>query len=184
MAEYKYKIDKDLLTNFLLLSGDPTKEQLKELDKVITVVMIKHYNRYFYDKEELYQYARLAVLDRRKNYDPSFSSYTYIYTICRNEIGNRIRKLTKETFVEDILPIYNASVPGSDVVELPVEIRKFRKHLTGELEFSVVDITRREAINLCSFIWLNSKPIRSKVPSFLESSKDSVKILYKLLLEL
>ena len=177
---YKVKVDQQLLTDLLLNEHDPTEAEIRELRKVVTIVMVKHFSKYLHDVEELASFAILAVLERRSRYDHSYSAYNYIYTVCRNEITNKVSRLGRETLVEDILPISNASVQSDVRVELPSEIKKFRTHLTGEKKFDKVELTLLEAVNLASFINLHEPPKRHSVPEFLLENKHSTVILYKI----
>ena len=178
--QYKVKIDQQLLTE-LLTGSEPSSEMIKELKKVITVVMIKHFSKFLKLKGEFESFAMLAVLERREKYDASWPAYNYIYTICRNEIGNKINKLSKETFVEDILPISNASVESDIRAELPSELKKFRRYLTGEQEFSILPLSPVDAINLSVFINLYSSHRKNAVPEFIKSAPGACSELYRVI---
>ena len=178
MENYKIKIDKEILKDFLL-SKTITQIHLKELHKVVVTVLIKHYAKFLHD-QDLESFATLAVLERKKNYNPIYDSYNFIYTICRNEIGNQINRLTKETFVEDILPMSNASVSPDAFTDIPSEIHKFKKYLTGEIDFKYIELKESEAVNLSMFILLNTKQRSKKLPNFIITNPDSLMVLYKL----
>lgn len=180
---YKVKIDKSILRELLTIGIPEIKDKhLKELKKVISVVFIKHFNKYYYEHEELERFAILAVLERVVRYDPSLDAYGYIYTICRNEIGNKVLKLTKETFVDSYEP-FNREY--SEIVsELPTEIRRFKTYLTGEKPFETLELTPECAINLSLYFNSNQKSRQLKVPSFILESPDIIQCMYKLLLKI
>jgi len=175
----KVKIDKQALNDMMMSQGEPTAYQLREFKKVVTVVVIKHYSKYLSQFEELFQFAAAAVFERRQRFDASFQAYGFIYTVCRNEIGNKIKKYTREVVVEDILPMENASCEMEMSIELPKEVSKFKKHLTGELKFEFVEMTRVECVNVAAFLMLH-QPLRCKPPEYFDDTKKIVSVLYKL----
>ena len=165
--DYKIKVDKQALNEMMVSTEQPTEHQLKEFKKVVTIVVIKHFNKYMLQFEEFYQYAAAAVFERREKFDPTYQAYGYIYTVCRNEIGNKIKKHTREVIVEDILPLSNVSCDIDYTVTLPKEISKFKSYLTGEQEFESIEISKIECINLSVFLMMH-QPLRCKTPDFFQ----------------
>lgn len=180
--EYKFKINKELLTQFFLSDQPPTEEQLREVKKVFKVVMIKHYHKFNALSEDLIQYALLAILERRKSYDPSFSPYNYIYTTFRNEIGNKINKLNKEVYVEDILKL-KVDIYDSTDAELPQEVQRYKNYLLGLEEFDFLRIPKKSALNLIIFLRMHESRREVEVPNFVLHGKNIIQVLYKLLKE-
>ena len=93
--KYKIAIDKEELKDFFL-SETVTEKHQEEVNKVINVVMIKHFFKHYDLFPDLRQYAWLAVLHRRDKGEfqgSKGSAYNYIYSTCRNEVGNNIIKL-------------------------------------------------------------------------------------------
>lgn len=178
MADYKYKIDKAALVKFFTMDNPP-KESYKAIHLVIMTVLIKHFAKYINIKEELEAECNLKLSEIRKQYDPSFSAYNYAYTACRNQIGNYLNK-QREVIVEDILPLSNASVTPA-IVSLPAEINKFKKVLTGEQKFTIIDLTPKDAINLACFVEINQHTRDVTPPEFITSNPKAAKILYKIL---
>lgn len=179
--QYKYKIDKELLKQFFLTEGDPTKEQLREIKKVLNVVMVKHFQKYMNMADDLIQYALLAVLERRSKYDPAFSAYNYIYSIFRNEIGNNIVKLTRESSVEDMI-IYKENIVESYTDEpLPPEVIRYKEYLTGEKPFTYLKVPKRDVLNLILFLKVHESHRQINVPGFVKDSKNVIDIMYKML---
>lgn len=181
MADYKYKIDKEALKRFFL-DDVPSKESLKSVKMLITAVIIKHYIKYISIEEDLRSLCIMKLLESKSVYDLSYSAYNFAYTKCRNEIGNYINK-QKEVIVEDILPIYNASI-DPDVVSLPSEVNKFKKLLTGEEQFKVIELSPKDAINLILFCDLHSSSRKLEPPEFLKNNPRALYLLYKLLLKI
>lgn len=177
--KYKYVIDKDLLTQFCLGDADVTAEQLAEIEKVLTVVFIKHYSNYI-GNEDLKQWALLYVLQNRYKYDPSFSAYNFIYTGIRDEIGNKIKKYNKEVFTDDYATFDNRSY-DVDPEELPEEVRKFAPYLLGQKLFTKVRIPVNDVLPLMLFLKSASKKPLTKVPDFVLDNENAVYILYKIL---
>lgn len=182
IKEYKIKVDKHLVRQFLL-DAKVTKEELKEIDKVINIILIKYNSKYSYLFTELKQYALLAILMKKARFDPTKDAYNYIYTICRNEIGNTVLKLTKETFADDIKS-YNESLIEWNVAELPEEVERYRTKLIGAEDFKSVRIPKKDILPLILFLRMHESRRAVQLPSFLEETKTSVLILYKLLKEL
>lgn len=179
--EHKIKIDKEILAEFLLSNKTPSQVQVTEVVKVFTVVIVKHFNTFILQKDDLFSYAWVAVLSRRKNFKESFSPYNFIYTIARNEIGNAIKRYGKEDYVDKFLPNSRGftSVSSNVEFELPVELNKFKKYLTGEEEFILLDLKPLEAFYLCAFVLSNIKFRTKRIPDFLQENPDVAQILYK-----
>lgn len=180
MANYEYTINQEALKSFFI-DEEPSKEAVKAAKMVIAVVIIKHYAKYLSREEDLTSLCLLKLLECRKNYDLAFSAYNYAYTACRNEIGNYLNK-QREVIVEDILPLLNASVDPT-VASLPPEINKFRRYLTGEKEFDVLEITPKDAINLALFCEVHHPSRKVKPPEYLQRNPRALSILYRLILK-
>lgn len=181
--QYKIRVDQELLTQFLLSDTEPTQEQIEEVNKVFRIIIIKYYSEYAEYADDLVQYAYLAVLERRSRYDPSFSAYNYIYTIFRNEVGNRIKKMTKETLVEDITTLKHRSSEEYRA-ELPPEVERYKEYLTGEKEFNIIRIPQKDVLNIILFLRLHESRRDTQIPDFIKENSNSTKVLYKLLKEL
>ena len=181
--EYKFKVDKEALKDFFLSDGEPTEKHLKEIKKVFNIVMIKHFVSYIQMSNDLMQYAVLAVLERRKSYDPSFSPYNYIYSIFRNEIGNKLRKLCKpdkEVYVEDILSFKERMVEDSEA-ELPQEIQRYKDYLTGKKDYTFIRIPKKDVLNLTIFLRSFESRRETPIPDFIVQTKNITKVLYRIL---
>lgn len=181
MTSYRFKIDKKALEEFLL-KDNPSKEALRAVHMVITAVIIKWYSKYKSMDAELHDLVIYALCKKRGKYDLAYSAYNYIFTIARNEIGNYLNK-RREVVVEDILPLSNASVVP-DIASLPSEINKFKKYLTGEEEFTVLDLTEREAVNLMCFCDLHQPSRKVTPPTYIQENPNALQTLYRFLLKL
>lgn len=188
MIEYKYVINKEVLKNFFYAESI-TKEMISEVKKVIFVVMVKHFSysvNSTVDKDlynDLVQSAYLAILSRRDRYDNKYPAYNYIYTICRNEIGNNLVKLTRGYNIEKINNVRGSVVDPEDI-ELPAEINKYKNYLLGTEEFTSVRISKKSALDLIIFLRLHENKCTCKIPEFLDQSCKKQRVLYKLLMEL
>lgn len=177
--KYKYVINQEVLTDFCLSDGEVTSEQLAEIEKVLTVVFIKHFSNYI-GNEDLKQWALLYVLANRHKYDPSFSAYNFIYTGIRNEIGNKIKKYSKEVFTEDYAAFDNRCY-DVDPEELPEEVRKYASYLLGQKLFVKKRIPVGDVLPLMMFLKQADKKPLMKVPDFVLDNENAVFILYKIL---
>ena len=188
MIEYKYVINKEVLKDFFYAESI-TKEMISEVKKVIFVVMVKHFSYSVNstgDKDlynDLVQSAYLAILSRRDKYDSKYPAYNYIYTICRNEIGNNLVKLTRGYNIEKINNVRGSVVDQEDI-ELPAEIDKYKNYLLGTEEFTFVRISKKSALDLIIFLRLHENKCTCKIPEFLDQSCKKQRVLYKLLMEL
>lgn len=191
---YKVKIDKDKLLKFFLLPSDEvTQEQVNEVQKVINVVLIKHYSKYYYLFEELKSAAITAICARREQYNPSFSPYNYCYTVFRNEIGNKIVKYTKEQYVPDIKEQYVPEI--KDKIknienyiniegQVPDEVIRYKDYLLGLKEFELIRIPKKDILPLiCFFKIVETKP-KVNVPQYILECDYGMEILYKLLIDI
>jgi len=180
-SNYKYRIDKEAVKRFFI-DEKPSKESIKAIHLVIKTVIIKHYIKYICREEDLISLCMVKLLEIKPRYDLSFPAYNYAYTACRNEIGNYLNK-QRELIVEDILPIQNASVDPV-VASLPPEINKFKKYLTGEKEFDVIELTPKEAINLALFCEAHRPSRKVEPPEYLKRHARALSILYRLILKI
>lgn len=187
MNEYKYVIDKQQLYSYFMQDDKtPTAEQTKAIQMTITAILVKHYSGYLHLYDELSQEAFLAVMNHHGKYDPSFQAYSYVYAIVRNCCHNYIWKYSKETLVEEVLPLSNASTHQdlSGLVHLPSEIGRYKKFLDGTEKFDVINLPQRDAINLLAFCATYSNSKRVKVPDFIGDNPNAVSMLYNIMIKL
>lgn len=138
-SNYRIAIDEQLLRSlFLHPINEITKKEIREVEKVATVIFNKYFrHKYGYLKYDLKHVVILAVLNRHANFDPQYRAYNYIYTIARNEMGNFIKKVTKEHLTDDLIGEYDRPYNNDLVMDDNVEIARY---LAGEFEGAVMDI--------------------------------------------
>ena len=177
---YKIKIDKVLLKQFFV--SDPDEACLNEVNKVISLVLAKYYSKHYMWFDELRQIGMYAITIRRAQFNPELDAYNYIYTVFRNEIGNKIISMTKEVSMTDFITHQN-KVYDTIEAELPQEICRYKDYFTGEKEFTMERIPNKEVIPVIYFA-RKFDSIRCKVPSFIQNDPENVCILYKMLKDL
>lgn len=183
------KVDKDKLrVAFETPINEISEDLLKEVSKVFSIVIAKYYSKYYYMADELKAFAMLAFLERHDRYDHTRDPYGYLYTVFRNEVGNKIRGLTKETSTDDGSDEkHNVSVVKTltslmkDKANIPVELEKYQSLLSGEDEFTMVRIPKKDVLPL--MVYLKShEHVSMSTPEFV--LKSDVKALYSLLKDL
>lgn len=182
--KYKITINKDVLLDFFL-SAEHTPAHFEEVGKVINVVLIKHFSKHYKIFEDLHQYAWLAILERKRKQEfhgSKGSAYNYIYTTFRNEVGNNIIKMTKDTPMEDIMA-FKEGVYDATEDDLPEEVKRYTKYLTGEIPYTFIRIPKKDVLPLLVFVRMAERKREVKVPEFIMNSKKSKQVLFKLLKE-
>lgn len=185
------KVDKAKLKQFF---QGPTnkipKDLLDEVDKVFSIIISKYYSKYYYMAEELKSLAMLAILERRDRFDDSRDAYNYIFTVFRNEVGNKIKSLTREVSSDDGSDeLHNVSVVKTltslvqDKATIPEEIEKYGDYLSGEKPFTMIRVSKKELLPLMLYIKAH-EPTRYAVPDFVYRIEGSTKVLYTLLKEI
>lgn len=180
-AKYKYKVNQELLKEFFTADDKKvrvTDKHLEEVKKVFTIVFIIHFNAYFRLKDDLWHDALLAITTRREKYNPKYSAYNYIYTVFRNEVGNNIKKYTRELLAED------TKVPKEELqdevdVDIPACVKRFQEYLTGEKQFNYVRVPKADALPI--LLWLKSHEAHPpSVPDYVAGNTKLIPYLYKL----
>lgn len=178
---YKIRINKDLLTDFFRGPAEGiTDAQIREVKKTIAIILTKYYSKYSYLYEDLRQDAFLAIMRRRDKFDSKYSAYTYIYTVFRNEIGNKILSYTKETDVEDMVAFAERMVDTSKA-ELPLEVAKYLEILTGEKQVKLLRMPKKDVVPLIFFIRNFESRHNCSVPSFVQENGNAVQLLYRMI---
>ena len=185
-ALYKIKINKEILYEFLLCDEDELGQiHIDEVYKVLNIVFNKYSSSYSYMKKEVCAQAFATMLDRRAGYNPDMCPYNFLYTMARNEIGNVIYRWTKESHSEDDL---NYREPGHDIetenLDLPASIVKYAHYLSGEMDFTVKRISKKDAVDILIFLRLNERKPQQKAPDMLRDKKNAVDVLYRIIREL
>lgn len=179
--QYKYTIDKSKLQLFFDLSIDINSRSdiLKEVEKVIVVVIVKHFSSGYEDlSEDFKSIAWHAAFSRRHSgrFNHDMSAYNYLYTLFRNEIGNAIHKYTREQ-VSDIGSLLKDAICPETKAEFPPEIEPFLE-LFSTGDFTIQRISQKDALTCILFLSKYDKT-RAKIPSFLD--KSYIPIMFNLL---
>lgn len=175
-APWKIKVDKQLLNDFMShpekdYDQEGWKQVLKELKKVFNIVMIKHYSRAMYLKEELWNWCLLATQERRnkKQFDVNRSqAYNFLYSLYRNECGNKFHSFTKESLQDDS-PFPQVEKPTEDYhednlnLDIPEVIDRWKDYLLGIKPFTVVRIPKKDVFDLLFFLKSHSDPRYKKL---------------------
>lgn len=180
--KYKYAIDKEVLKDFFLQSNDNfNKKHLKALKQVFLAVFVTHYSKFFNIKEDLWEDAFRAILERKSQYDPKYSAYNYVYTVFRNEVGNKIKNYSREVSTEEV------TIPKEEYhdksVFIPECIDRFRDQLLGAVPYDFIRIPREYAVPMICFM-KSKEHFKVKTPGFIRENPDSVDLLYKIINEL
>lgn len=183
MSEYRNKINKNILYEFLLCDeSEMGNIHIDEVYKVIDIVMHKYYSAYVGFSKDLKAETFALILDRRKGFDPDRDAYNYIFTQARNEIGNNIYRWKKETSIEDDL---NVREQGSEIdydnLDIPPACLKYAHYLTGEADFTTKRIARKDVADMVIYLKVMENKAVQPVPEYFKNRKNVEAILYKLL---
>jgi len=161
-------VDKETIYEFLLCPiSEISKDHYKEVEKVISIVKHKHFGSFEF-KDSALSIVIPQLLIKRSSYDPDRDAYNYMYTMCRNLIGNQLRKdgridgLHQSLDVTFMSPIdgddtgFDLEDNGSIPSEIPLAVEKYFKFLTCEEDFTVKRVSREDSLALLMFIETNS----------------------------
>lgn len=172
------KVDKELIFEFLLIDhSEISEEHLKEVEKVIEIVLNKYHPTRFSEYPELKSQVLLKIMENKVNYSPKFDAYNYVFTIARNESGNLLKRLSKEVLTDEFFS--QGESDYHEEFESPV-LAKYAKALTGEVEWNVIRIRQDEVAEILLFFHKNKK---KDIPTYLKS-KDVAERLYYILTKL
>lgn len=183
---YKIKINKDILYEFLLCDEEEMgNSHVQEVYKIIDIVINKHFSAYMSWRNDLKAQTFSVILDRRKGFDSDRDAYNYIYTQARNEIGNNIYRWTRETKTEDDL---GYKEPGCDIdvesLDLPAACVKYAHYLSGEVDFTVKRIAKKDATDILVFLRAYERKPTPAAPEFLKDRRNATDVLYKIIKDL
>lgn len=192
MSNYGIKVDKKILTEFFQIPLDRvTAKHLKEIDKVFAIVMAKWFAKWYYLAEDLKGFAHAGICQRHDSFDiERGNAYNYIFSYFRNEIGNKIKTLTREVATDsECNEEYNVNVIRAlsytmeDLAALPPEIEKYKDYLLGIKPFSIIRIPKKDLLPLLLFFKAH-EPMRVNVPTFIKNQSNNVEVLYKTMKDL
>lgn len=181
--EYKITIDKELLFEFLLCSvGEINDEHLRELSKLLDIVIFKHFSSRMDIAEDLKYSALEVILSRREQFNPKMDAYNYLYTIARNEVGNNIYRWTKESRADDMEPHQcECSVQEypEELDSIPSACLKYMRYLTSEADYEVKRIAQKDVTDIIVWLRIHESKV-CQCPEFLRG-KNNTGVLYKLI---
>lgn len=183
---YKVVVKKPLLYEFLLCQTEEINDlHIKEVYKVLDIVMYKHFSSRMDRAEDLKHSAFAIILERRERYNPEQDAYNYIYSQARNEIGNNIYRWTKESRADDMEPFRcecGAEEFPEELDSIPPACLKYMRYLTGEADFEIKRISQKDVTDI--IVWLRYHEKKTCVcPEFLRG-KNGTGVLYKLIKDL
>lgn len=153
--------------------------------------MSKWFSKWYYLSEDLRGFCHVGLLNRHDAFDiEKGNAYNYIFTFFRNEIGNKIKTLTREipsdqegTEEYNTRVIRALSYTMEDIEFLPPEVKKYQEYLLGTKEFTCIRIPKKDVLPLLFFLREHDR-VNVKLPEFLSEDKKTVRVLYQLLKEL
>lgn len=167
-------IDKELVAEFLILEhSEISEEHVKEVERVIEIVLNKYHPADFAEYEELKHQVLLKIFENKVNYSPKYDAYNYIFTIARNESGNLLKRLKRETLTDEFWSEGECDDEHEEF-ESPV-LQKYAKFLTGEVDWNFVRIRQDEVAEILLFF---HKFKKKDIPSYLNSEGVAERLYY------
>lgn len=145
--KYKITIDKDAVREFLANPvAEATQRSYDEICKVIMAVLVRHFNKYTNDFDELKSIAWMYICERHPHYNPEYDAYNYVYTNARGAVCNYFakRRIELSDCFED-LP------KGVDANECHIEqsvVEKYGEYLLGDKKFKYVPVEEQDSAEL------------------------------------
>ena len=173
------KLDFEKLKEVLTVPNNQmTRLHLTALEDLIRFIFNKHLFSYSHYYEDLRDSAIAAVIEKRKYYDISKNSFTFLYTIIRNDMTNNIYHWTKFNQVE-LNEVKEGEISNSYEIrhECP-SVNKYASYITGDKKFEYLHLSKDEAFEL--FIFLNQFKKLKEVPQYIKDIKNSQVLLYTL----
>lgn len=153
-------LNEDLLKTFFMHPVPYiTPEEYEEVKKVIGIVLNTHFSKWYAYYEDLYSWVITALLNKHDIYNPEYRAYTFIYTIARNEAGNKIAKYLRETLVDEY-PDTNA-VKVHDIKSDGV--KPLLPYLSGEQGFTIIEVPRDLVLPLLQFAMQGKNPRKEHI---------------------
>lgn len=144
------RVDTRLLRGFYSNpSEEPTELELAEVIKVINLVMSVHFEKYWQYFEDARSQALLTMLERRDRYDSAYPPLGFCYTMARNEVGNFIRRVCRESSIEDVSMV---SCSGNSVKPVvPTVLQELLEYMSGDRLFDRIEVPQHLAGPLLVF---------------------------------
>lgn len=179
-------VDKELLFEFLLLEHDEISDvHLKEVKKVIDIVLNKYFPANFDEFGELQAEVMVKLFENKVNYNPRFDAYNYIFTIARNQAGNLLRKLHRELLTDEFWSEGKEDSHSDEVEDNEQDhefesavVQKYYKKLTGMEEWNYLRVRQTEVAEILLFF---HKYKFKEIPSYLKYDHKVAERLYYIL---
>lgn len=141
--------------------SDITVDHMKEINKVITAVLLHHFQKYYNQFKEFRSMALVYVCEHHSKFNPNMDAYNYIYTMVRNVIGNFVNK--KSNQMEEGFEVLPDS-PVQVLDEFDGVLRKYKDYLSGDVKFTFVVVDKNESLPLLGAVLavLNPKESQEK----------------------
>lgn len=167
------KVDKELIFEFLLIDhSEISEEHLKEVEKVIEIVLNKYHPSRFSEYGELKSQILLKIMENKVNYSPKYDAYNYVFTIARNESGNLLKRLSKEVLTDEFFT--QGENDYHEEFESPV-LEKYSKFIAGEEEWDFLRIRQDEVAEILLFFHRNKK---KEIPRYLKTKEVAERLYY------
>lgn len=149
---YRIKIDKEVIRGFFFHPvSEMTAIEEREFMKVFAVVMHAYFQKYLYFVDDLRQFAWAALFDRHSRFDKTSDAnraYSYVYTLFRNEIGNKCSKFLKETPGADFPERKTTDSP----FDIPLDLEEVLSVLSGSTHVACYKVPPDKIYSLLTFI--------------------------------
>lgn len=152
-TKYSIEVDKSLVTQFFRHPVSDTKpEEVREIKKVFEIVFHLYFRKYHHYKEEFKSACVEAVIMRHPDNNQNFDSsrpqfYNYVFTLFRNEICNRSRKLKEDP--SDEFPVLSESQGDAHYFE---GLDDFLPYLAGNKDFFIIEVPQNLILRLLTFV--------------------------------
>lgn len=135
-----------------------TPQEVAEVKKVVGIVLNTHFSKWYQYYEDLFSWVMSALLEKHDIYNPEYRAYTFIYTIARNEAGNKIAKYLRETLLEEYPEI------GTVAHDVKTDgVKPLLPYLSGEQKFGIVAVPQYLVLPLLQFAEHGKNPRKESV---------------------
>jgi len=196
--------NKTLLREFLAFDNKQvTEAHYKEIKKVTRALLEKYHANKVHLFKDLEDHAVGAVLSLKHLYDTRYDGYNFIYTIIRNELGNKLRLWERESYLDDIGG-YRDRDEDEGVIQSNISsmedsyeqgdsyedegfhvwsdtINKYKSYLDGTVSFEFKRVNKADLAELLYLIcklYHRIKP--SPLPDYIEEDENTSSILWSM----
>lgn len=153
-------IDEELLKSFFSHPVDAiTTQEVNEVRKVIGIVLNTYFSKWYAYYDDLFSWVLSALLEKHGIYNPEYRAYTFIYTIARNEAGNKIAKHFKEVLLEEYPDVESTVIHESRTEG----VRAFLPYLSGEKKYGMIGVPQDMVLPILKFAAHGKNPRKEQV---------------------